>query len=81
MPLVLSEHNISEMTDEELLELVVETYAEKHNWEAYEKDFDGSGRLATIKGWGFRDQGAYARMALEILQQRRAARCQPLTQN
>lgn len=72
MPLVLSDHNIADKSNEELLEIVVKTYADPANWEAYEKDFDGSGRFAVITGWGFRDQGAYARMALGILEQRRA---------
>lgn len=70
MPLVLSDHNIKDKSDEEILEIVVKTYADPANWEVYEKDI-GNGRFIERQPWGKRDKGEYARIALEYIKQRR----------
>ena len=66
MPLVLSDINIAKMTNEQLMVMVIQTYANSDNWERYERDY-GVGRPVQRTAWGIRDQGWYAREAVKIL--------------
>lgn len=67
MPLILNE----DMTDEEILQAIAQTYGEPSNWEPYEKDY-GVGRPIMRPAWTFRDKGEYARRGLEIIEARKS---------
>jgi hypothetical protein len=58
------------MSDEEILRLVADTYANPSNWEPYEKDY-GVGRPVMRQPWGYRDKGQYAQIALKYIEERK----------
>lgn len=58
------------MSDAELLEAALSAYAEPANYQSYEKDID-NGRMVEIRPWINRDEGRYARLALQMIHDRR----------
>lgn len=73
MPLIIR----PEMTELEILRCVADTYGSASNYEAFDKDVDGSGRCALITPWVSRDQGAYARNAMKIIEAKRIGAALP----
>lgn len=70
MPIVLT----SVMTDQEVLRHVAEAYADPDNWKPYEKDYGSSCHVVERMPWGVRDQGDYARNALNLINSRNTER-------
>jgi len=71
MPLVIADHTCADKTDEEILRMVAETYANPANWESYEKDYSNGGRPIMRTAWGIRDKGRYAELALKYIKERK----------
>lgn len=60
----------NQMTNEELLMLVAETYADPLYWEPVEKD-TGAG-IVIRRPWAFRDRGFFAKTVLDYIKKREA---------
>lgn len=73
MPLLISPQNLDHLTREQVLELCVKEYAERENYEPYEKDY---GSCYTTKVPLFaKDKGEYARQVLDYLGKRNEFKC------
>lgn len=70
MPLAIYDYTCGDKTDEEVLRIVVEAYANPDNWASYEKDC-GTGRPIMCEPWIYRDRGLYAAAALKYLSERK----------
>lgn len=77
MTLVLSHENTKNMTEKELLQLCVDTYANPANYEPYEKDY-GVGRPVEKVPAFASERGQFARRVKELIADRQGT-ARPLT--